>query len=98
MLTLHLLREGEGHARVMPTFARRMTFAELFEKVRPSQLVFCGTEPPTMTRHVDDDEEDSIRVRDAKAVFVCIHDDPRGTFEPGFYLLMGVEPSEVKSW
>jgi hypothetical protein len=98
MLIVHLLREGEGPSRVVSTFSRQMTMNELFAKVRPSQLAFVGTEPPIITRHDEDDEEYSIKIREAKAVFVCVLEDPRGTFAPGCYFLTGVTPAEAKTW
>lgn len=98
MVTVQLLREGKGPARVVASFAREMPLADLFEKIRPSQLLFVGTEPPTVFRREDDHEEDSIRVREATAVFVRVHADPSGVFAPGYYFLMGVPPEEVKRW
>jgi hypothetical protein len=98
MVTIQLLREGKGPARVVGSFSRDMALSELFEKIRPSQLVFVGTEPPTVFRRDDDHEEDSIRIRDATAAFVRVHDDPSGTFAPGYYFIMGVSAEEVKTW
>lgn len=98
MVTIRLLREGKGPARVVATFARRMSFDELFQRIRPSQLLFCGTVPPTIARNEDDHDQDLIRVRSPTSVFVRIDDDPSGTFAPGCYFLMGVKPSDVESW
>lgn len=98
MVTVRLLREGRGAARVDATFERRMDLEELFQRARPSQLLFCGTEPPTIARSEDDDDQDLIRVRSPVSVFVEVHGDPSGAFAEGFYFLMGVTPEEVKGW
>ena len=98
VVTVRLLREGKGPARVVPTFARAMTMAELFARVRPSQLVYCGDDAPSIVRDDADDDQDLIRVRDATGVFVHFAHGSGGAFDAGYYFLVGVRPSEVRSW
>ncbi len=98
VVTVQLLREGKGAARVVPTFSRAMTIAQLFERVRPSQLLFCGQDAPSLARDEDDDDQDLIRVRDASGVFIHIDRRSGSAFDAGYYFLLGVRPSEVKAW
>jgi hypothetical protein len=98
LVKVQLLREGQGPARVVATFSREMTMEQLFERVRPSQLVYCGEDAPILTRDQTDDDQDLIRVRDARGVFVHIDRGSPGTFGAGYYYLMGVKPSEVQAW
>jgi hypothetical protein len=98
MLTVHLLREGGGPARVVPTFFRRMTIDDLFEKIRPAQLSFSGQEPPTIAAEDGEENQEPRFGRNAIAVFVHIQEDPSGAFRPGYYLLKDVSPDDVEGW
>jgi hypothetical protein len=98
MLTVHLLREGKGPARVVATFFRRMLLDELFAQIKPTQLSYSGDEPPTVARDDQDDDQDLIKVRAPVAVFVHIHDDPSGAFRTGYYILKDVTPTDVDKW
>jgi hypothetical protein len=98
MVTVQLLREGQGPARVVATYSRAMTMAQLFERIRPSQLVYCGKDAPSLSRDEEDDDQDLIRVREARGVFVHIARRSGSAFDAGYYFLLGVKPSEVKAW
>lgn len=98
VVKVQLLREGQGPARVVATFTRAMTMAQLFERIRPSQLVYCGEDAPSLSRDEEDDDQDLIRVREARGVFVHIDGASAGAYDAGYYFLLGVKPSEVKTW
>jgi hypothetical protein len=98
VVTVQLLREGKGPARVVATFSRAMTVAQLFERVRPSQLLYCGQDAPSLARDEDDDDQDLIRVRDASGVFIHLDHGSGSAFDAGYYFLLGVKPSEAKAW